>query len=137
MVLAEPVKVGVLQRVMRAQALRRVHDQQAFHERQGLLRQLADVALFERLGARHVRELEPEEAGIPQKHLGLVGGQGPHHLLNHIKLIDFAFARKQRLPVSELAHDAPDRPHVHALAVASVAQQQLWSPVPARGHVVG
>ena len=34
------------------------------------------------------------------------------HLLYDVKLVDFAFAGEQRLPVNELAHDAAYGPHV-------------------------
>ena len=51
-------------------------------------------------------------------------------LLNEEELVDLALAREEGLPVHELAHDAPDGPHVHGLPVARGPEQQLWRAVP-------
>lgn len=50
--------------------------------------------------------------------------------LDDVELIDLAVPGKQRLPVHQLAHNAPDRPQVHGWVVSSGPKQQLGGAVP-------
>ncbi len=58
------------------------------------------------------------------------------YLLYAEELINLGFSREERLPISQLAKDAPYGPDVNLLAIV-VAQQQLWSSVPSSGNIIG
>jgi hypothetical protein len=64
------------------------------------------VTLLEGLWATHFREVDAQETGVPQKHLHVFGDQRAQHLLEDEELVYFRLARKERLPVSKLPHDA-------------------------------
>lgn len=53
-----------------------------------------------------------------------------HIYLNDVELVDLAVPGEQRLPVHQLAHDAPNCPQVYGRVVPSRSQQQLGGAVP-------
>lgn len=57
--------------------------------------------------------------------------------MDDLKLINFAFTRKERLSIDKFTHDATYCPHVDFFSVAVIAQQQLRGALPAGGYLVG
>ena len=86
---------------------------------------------------------------VAKEQLQLLRRETAEHLLNATQLINVRVAGEERLSVQALAHQAADRPHVHANAVRTVhesrwvplawerrAKQELWRAVPPRRHLV-
>lgn len=57
-----------------------------------------------------------------EEELGLLRRERAEDLLDDVELVDLTFSRKQWLPVDELTHDAPDRPHVNRFAVPAMRE---------------
>lgn len=123
------------QRLLGGEALLRVHHEQTLHQIETILRKLAAVLLLNRLGLRHIGELEADEARVFRKLLLLERRQGAQYLLDLEQLVDFTFTREQRFTVRQLSHDAANGPDVDLFGVA-VRQQKLRTTVPASGHIV-
>lgn len=81
------------------------------------------------------------EAGLEireTRHAGpLLFRRRAQHAENLEDLVDLAVAREQRLLRRHLRENAPHAPHVHAGAVLSAAEQDLWRAVPQRDDFVG
>ena len=63
-------------------------------------------------------------------------GERAEDPLDDVQLVDLRLAGEDGLPVDELAHDAPDGPHVDRVVVGRRPEQKLGRSVPPRGHVV-
>mmetsp|Transcript_71286 Transcript_71286/g.206723 ORF Transcript_71286/g.206723 Transcript_71286/m.206723 type:complete len:308 (+) Transcript_71286:435-1358(+) len=98
-----------------------LHDEARLEHLHLELRHSPRVALFQGFGAAHIGELDAEEPRIAEEHLHVLRDEGAKHLLDHEQLVHLRFTGEQGLPVSELAHDAADRPDVDVLAVAGGA----------------
>lgn len=133
---ADIVEPGVLKGLLASHAFRRIHFQQSTHEAECLLRQTTQVAFLQRLRLGNVRELEAVEARVLAEALLLIVRERSEHLLNKIQLVHFRVSREQRLPVTELSHDAADGPHVNFGAILGITQQQLRGSIPASRYVI-
>jgi hypothetical protein len=85
----------------------------------------------------HGGKRKAAEARVLQEELHVSRRERSHGLLYDVKLINLVLAREQGLPVGELAHDAPNRPHVDREVVLGRSKQQLWGAIPACCNVVG
>jgi hypothetical protein len=56
---------------------------------------------------------------------------------DEVELVYIGFSREQWFPGQHLQEEASYGPDVYGSAVAGVPDQQLWSPVPPGGHIVG
>jgi hypothetical protein len=64
-----------------------------------------------------------------------VGERAPAPLRDE-QLVEVGLAGEERLAIDELAHNAPDRPLVHLVAVRRRAEEKLGRAVPSRRHVL-
>jgi len=130
------IEVRVSESLLASESVGRVHLEQANHQLESLFGERGHVTLFESFGLCNFGELQTDEARVFVERLHLFLGQGPEHLLNKIELVHFGVAWEEGLAVTQLAHNAPDGPHVDFGAVVGVAQQELWRTVPPSGHIV-
>lgn len=132
--LAKVFKVGVLEGLACAHAVRLVVDEQLGNDllrvRRHIRDQLGDAgALLPREVklhvARHALELREE-----------LGRRRAEDVMDFVHLVELVVAREKREKGEDLKVHAADSPVVHLVIVIAVSEQALWRSVPPRANVL-
>lgn len=99
------------------QPLINFHREHSVHQVKRLSTHLARVLLFERLLFAQLGELETDEARIRIKTFLQRARELSHDFLNAKELIDLGLARKKRITIRDLTHDATDGPNINFSSV--------------------
>ena len=99
------------------ETLFRVQSQQTFQALDSLWCHFSHVAAFECLWLRFWGELKADEAWVFVKQFLLMSCQFAKYLLDAEKLIDFRLSGEKRVSISNLAHNASNRPNIYFFAV--------------------
>lgn len=129
-------QVGVPESIFYGDSFSLIYLQAGLHEAQSVLFYLAQVPHLDRLCSLHYRQLDPLELRVLLEVLALLSGDVSHQFGYYVKLVYLVVSWKHGLPVHQLPDHAADGPHVGRLAVG-LTNQQLWTTIPASGHIVG
>lgn len=123
------------QRLFGRESLLWVHFEQASHQGEPLLRDLASILFLYCFRLCHIWKFESHESRILCELFLLERRQRSQNLLNLKELINFALTWKQWLSVRQLSHYAANRPYIYFLRI-SIAQQQLWASIPSCCNII-
>ena len=133
----------VIQRLRRADALRRLVPQHPPHQIDALRPELGERRPLVERGRLRLRELEElrlrqrvRRVRVRHHARPVVGRRRPEERADPQQLVEVVLPGEERDPGDHLEDDAPDGPHVHGGAVVRVPEEHVRRAVPQRDDLV-